>query len=116
MRHGSPSAPTSTVRARRSASSPPQSPVASRAAVVLATRPMDLSHTPEEQAFRRQVRAWLKKNVPRTQRDERPLEWNDPARIAQAKAWQRKLYEAGYVALGWPREWGGQGMDVMRQT
>ena len=44
------------------------------------------------------------------------MEYGDPKRIAQAKAWQRKLYEAGYVALGWPTEYGGQGADVMHQT
>jgi alkylation response protein AidB-like acyl-CoA dehydrogenase len=77
---------------------------------------MDLSHTPEEEAFRRRVRTWLEKNVPKRHRDERPMEHGDPKRIAQAKAWQRKVYEAGFVALGWPREYGGQGMDLMHQT
>jgi alkylation response protein AidB-like acyl-CoA dehydrogenase len=77
---------------------------------------MDLSYTREEETFRRSVRAWLKRNVPRPERGERPLESADPRRIAQAKTWQRKVYEAGYLALGWPREWGGQGADVMRQT
>jgi alkylation response protein AidB-like acyl-CoA dehydrogenase len=77
---------------------------------------MDLSYTPEEEAFRRRVRTWLRRNVPRRRRDERPLEYGDPRRIAEAKAWQRKVYEAGYVALGWPPEYGGQGADVMRQT
>jgi alkylation response protein AidB-like acyl-CoA dehydrogenase len=77
---------------------------------------MDLSYTPEELAFQREVRAWLKKNVPKRQRDERPIEFGDPRRIAQAKTWQRKVHAAGYLALGWPKEYGGQGMDVMRQT
>ncbi len=77
---------------------------------------MDLQHTPDEDRFRRQVRAWLKKNVPRKQRDEQPLAAVDPRRIAQAKAWQRKVHDAGYLALGWPKEWGGQGADIMRQT
>src|SRR6185295_18551269 len=77
---------------------------------------MDLSYTPEERAFQREVRAWLRRNVPRRRRDERPMEWGDPRRISEAKAWQRKVYEAGYVALAWPREWGGRGADVMRQT
>jgi alkylation response protein AidB-like acyl-CoA dehydrogenase len=77
---------------------------------------MDLSYSPEERAFQREVRAWLRKNVPRRQRDERPMEWGDPRRMEQAKAWQRKVHGAGYLALGWPREYGGQGADVMRQT
>jgi alkylation response protein AidB-like acyl-CoA dehydrogenase len=77
---------------------------------------MDLSYSPEERAFQREVRAWLRTNVPRRQRDERPMEWGDPRRLEQAKAWQRKVHGAGYLALGWPREYGGQGADVMRQT
>jgi alkylation response protein AidB-like acyl-CoA dehydrogenase len=77
---------------------------------------MDLSYSPEELAFQREVRVWLKKNVPVRQRDERPIEFGDPRRIAQAKTWQRKVHAAGYLALGWPKEYGGQGMDVMRQT
>jgi len=77
---------------------------------------MDLSHTAEERAFRREVRAWLTSHVPRRRRDERPREWLGLERVAQAKAWQRQVYEAGYLALAWPREWGGQGADLMRQT
>jgi len=77
---------------------------------------MDLSYSPEELAFQGEVRSWLKKNVPQRQRDERPMDWGDARRIAQAKAWQRKVYDAGYLALGWPKEYGGQGADVMRQT
>src|SRR5437773_2433364 len=77
---------------------------------------MDLTYMPDELAFQREVRAWLKRNVPKRQRDERPIEFGDPRRIAEAKAWQRKVYEAGYLALAWPREWGGQGADIMRQT
>src|SRR5207244_11287776 len=77
---------------------------------------MDLTYMPEELAFQREVRAWLKRNVPKRQRDERPIEFGDPRRIAEAKAWQRKVHEAGYLALAWAREYGGQGADVMRQT
>src|SRR2546429_7259392 len=77
---------------------------------------MDLTYMPEELAFQREVRAWLKGNVPKRQRDERPIEFGDPRRIAEAKAWQRKVYGAGYLALAWPREYGGRGADIMRQT
>ena len=77
---------------------------------------MDLSYTAEERAFQREVRAWLRKNVPKRQRDERPMEWGDPRRIAEARAWQRKVHAAGYLALAWSREYGGRGADLMRQT
>jgi alkylation response protein AidB-like acyl-CoA dehydrogenase len=78
---------------------------------------MDLTYSPEELAFQREVRAWLKANVPKRERAGNPIEGApDAARIGRAKAWQRKVYEAGYLAMGWPREYGGQGADVMRQT
>ncbi len=77
---------------------------------------MDLTYSPEERAFQREVRAWLKANVPKKDKADNPLESADKARIARAKAWQRKLYDAGYVAMRWPKEYGGQGADVMRQT
>src|SRR5437016_11901671 len=77
---------------------------------------MDLSYTPEERAFQHEVRTWLKRNMPKRDPAERPLDFHEPERVARAKVWQRKLYEAGYVAMSWPREYGGQGADVMRQT
>ena len=79
---------------------------------------MDLSDSPDDAAFRKQVRTWLKKNVPAWRKDRSgdSLEYDDPKRITRAKEWQRKLYGAGYVAMGWPKEFGGQGLDVMKQT
>jgi alkylation response protein AidB-like acyl-CoA dehydrogenase len=82
---------------------------------------MDLTYSPEELAFQREVRAWLKANVPKSvpkqDRGENPVEGApDRQKIARGKAWQRKVYEAGYLAMGWPREYGGRGADVMRQT
>ncbi|HYD48520.1 MAG TPA: acyl-CoA dehydrogenase family protein [Terriglobales bacterium] len=77
---------------------------------------MDLSYSADQERFRKKVRAWLKSNLPKKERDDVPSEHGDPRRIARLKAWQRKLYDAGYVAMGWPREYGGQGADVMAQT
>ena len=78
---------------------------------------MDLTYSPEDVAFQREVRAWLKANVPKRDRADNPIEGApDAARIARAKAWQRTVHDAGYLAMGWPREYGGQGADVMRQT
>ncbi|MGH7962249.1 MAG: acyl-CoA dehydrogenase family protein [Candidatus Binatia bacterium] len=78
---------------------------------------MDLSYSKDDEVFRREVRAWLKKNL---QKKDRRLgdhmSPHDPERIKRAKEWQRKLYEAGYVAMSWPREYGGQDATVTRQT
>jgi alkylation response protein AidB-like acyl-CoA dehydrogenase len=77
---------------------------------------MDLSFTPEQESFRKKVRAWLKANVPKREKDSSGIEYGDPKRTAALKAWQRKLYDAGYVAMGWPKEYGGQAADVVQQT
>ena len=77
---------------------------------------MDLSFTPEQEAFRRTVRRWIKTNLPARDRDVQPVEYGDPQHVQQLKAWQRKLYDAGYIAMGWPKEYGGQGADVVHQN
>lgn len=77
---------------------------------------MDLADTPEQQEYRRRLRAWLKKNLPPRRDRTSALPEDAPERIQRAKDWQRKLYEAGYVALSWPRQYGGQEADVVTQT
>lgn len=77
---------------------------------------MDLSYSKEDEEFRKEVRTWLKKNLPKKDKTISDLLPHGPERVKRAKEWQRKLYEAGYVAMSWPREYGGQDATVMRQT
>jgi alkylation response protein AidB-like acyl-CoA dehydrogenase len=77
---------------------------------------MDLELSAEHEAFRRRVRAWLKANLPKREPDDAIRGYRDPARVQRLKAWQRRLYEAGYVAMSWPKAYGGQAADVMEQT
>ncbi|MDX2170966.1 MAG: acyl-CoA dehydrogenase family protein [Deltaproteobacteria bacterium] len=77
---------------------------------------MDLSLSAEHEAFRAQVRAWLKANLPKREVGEPSREHGDPARVRWLKQWQRTLYEGGYVAMGWPKQYGGRGLGVMEQT
>ena len=78
---------------------------------------MDLAYSKQDEAFRKTVRTWLKANLPKKDKTASDLPPNDPKRVQRAKDWQRKLCEAGYVALSWPKEYGGQGNpDIMRQT
>jgi alkylation response protein AidB-like acyl-CoA dehydrogenase len=67
---------------------------------------MDLNYTPDDVAFRKQVRAWLEHNLPAA-----PLR-----SLAERKIWHRKIYEAGYLGMGWPKEYGGQGARPMEQA
>ncbi|HEX6422123.1 MAG TPA: acyl-CoA dehydrogenase family protein [Acidimicrobiales bacterium] len=68
---------------------------------------MRLRETPDEQAFRRQLHDWLDDVLP-TLPPEPPFEdW--PAKRAYDTGWQRRLYDAGYAGISWPREYGGRG-------
>ena len=58
---------------------------------------------------------------PRVSRDTRAwFEANTPAdelkTLAERKAWHRTLYEAGYVGMLWPKEYGGRGATPMQQA
>ncbi len=77
---------------------------------------MELAYSKEDEGFRKEVRGWLKKNLPKKDKSISDLMPHDPERIRRAKEWQRKLYDAGYVAMSWPKEYGGQDADIMRQT
>ena len=77
---------------------------------------MELAYSKTDEAFRKEVRSWLKKNLPKKDKAVSELMPHDPARVRLAKEWQRKLYDAGYVAMSWPKEYGGQNADAMRQT
>jgi alkylation response protein AidB-like acyl-CoA dehydrogenase len=61
---------------------------------------VNLRDSSEEAAFRAQVREWLAQNLP-----------------AQAGLeWSRKMYEAGFVGITWPEEYGGKGAPYSHQA
>lgn len=69
---------------------------------------MDLTYTPAQKAFRAQVRAWLRDNVPK----ERLKSYDTRAGFEQHRQWEARLAEAGYSAVTWPRDLGGRGCDL----
>ena len=70
---------------------------------------MDLDYTPGEEAFRREARAWLEANVPKT-----PLPSGDTAEgFALHREWEKKLYQAGWAVVSWPRKYGGREATLM---
>ncbi|MGW9207635.1 acyl-CoA dehydrogenase family protein [Embleya sp. NPDC055664] len=65
---------------------------------------MDLEFTEQEQEFRREARAWLTANVP-----AEPLPSMDTREGFMAhRAWERKLFDARWAVVSWPREYGGR--------
>ena len=69
---------------------------------------MDFNDTPEEAAYRTQVRAWLEANAPKT-RVAGGDDEEGTGSMAASKAWQATKAAAGYACITWPTEWGGQG-------
>ena len=80
----------------------------------LVSRPWTCATRPEEAAFRAELRAWLDANLPEEQRGCRggAQRFDD----AFGREWSRKLYEAGYAGLTWPKEYGGAGAPYSFQA
>ena len=77
---------------------------------------MDLNLTPQELAFRDEVRAWFAANVPKDWVKRRNAEESMEARFDYLRLWQRKLYDAGWAGISWPKEYGGRGASLMEQV
>jgi alkylation response protein AidB-like acyl-CoA dehydrogenase len=91
---------------------------------------MDWSDTPEQAAFRAEVRTHIAERLPQYYKDaevrrqaaaEPENDWqydmmhgSDEAKAA-ARAWAEALHEKGWVAAGWPKEYGGGGLSTMEQ-
>jgi alkylation response protein AidB-like acyl-CoA dehydrogenase len=78
---------------------------------------MNFDFTPEQEAFRKEVRAWLEANLPDDLRGRAfAASRADREEVDRLRAWQRRMYEAGYVGLDWPREFGGRGATLVEQV
>jgi alkylation response protein AidB-like acyl-CoA dehydrogenase len=74
---------------------------------------VDLKDTPEQAAYRAEVRAWIEAH-----RDEAPplvgaMHAGDPTEF---RRWQGKLAEAGLVGVTWPKDFGGAGLGPVEQV
>src|SRR2546430_5919463 len=76
---------------------------------------MDFSLTSEQQAFRQSVRAWLKENIPHEWKHLGSSEIPRLEAYELLREWQRKLYDAGFIGLTWPKEYGGRGLTFMEE-
>ena len=74
---------------------------------------MDLSFSPEEEAFRQEVREWIDEAMPDDLREK--AEANAQFSMPEVMRWHEILYEKGWVAPHWPKKHGGAGMDPTRR-
>ena len=71
---------------------------------------MDFRFSEEEEAFRKEVREFLRKEWPLTDYDlDNPDHWN------AAKELEKKLGAKGWLCMAWPKEYGGLGASHMHQ-
>ena len=75
---------------------------------------MDLRDTPDEAAFREEVRGWISASLPDELRGHRggAARFDEPG----LRAWSRLLHDAGYAGLTWPAEYGGGGKSYTHQA
>jgi alkylation response protein AidB-like acyl-CoA dehydrogenase len=71
---------------------------------------LDLTLSPSEEAFRDDLRSWLDANHPGREPD------GDLAGFEFRRAWQRRLHDAGWAGVSWPKEYGGRGATLVEQA
>ena len=74
---------------------------------------MDLRFTPEENAFRQEVRTFIQENLPADTRDRMKL--GHPPRKEDTVRWQRILNAKGWATYSWPKEYGGPGWSAIQR-
>ncbi|WP_457134675.1 acyl-CoA dehydrogenase family protein [Mycobacteroides abscessus] len=71
---------------------------------------MDLLLDDETEAFRAEVREFLVSNVPNP-----PLpSYDSPEGAVAHRQWERTLYDAGFSAVSWPKEYGGRDVTLLQ--
>jgi alkylation response protein AidB-like acyl-CoA dehydrogenase len=79
---------------------------------------MDLSYSPEDEAFRAEVRSWLQEHLSGDFADLRGK--GGPGREHEAHderiEWDRHLAKHGWTCIGWPVQYGGRGLPLFQQV
>jgi len=85
---------------------------------------MDFRYSADEEAFRARLHSWLERTRAEVfGRSGEPggstaslLDVGDDSRWQRLREYHRRLYDSGYVALHWPKEYGGGGATLMEQA
>lgn len=71
---------------------------------------------PEEEAFRKQVRSFLKENLPTGWKGVYPDSYYMDEYWDFIRGFTKKMAERGLLTSVWPKEYGGQGLPVLQQV
>lgn len=74
---------------------------------------MDLSFSREDEAFREEVRAFLRDELPPELARRESLGFH--LRRTDVAGWQRRLHRKGWAAPSWPKEFGGTGWTPLQR-
>jgi len=67
-----------------------------------------------DESFRAELRAWLAANITDEYHEKRHMTFQE--KVAVRRAWQKKLFEGGWIGSGWPKEYGGRGASLMQEA
>jgi alkylation response protein AidB-like acyl-CoA dehydrogenase len=67
----------------------------------------------QDEAFRAELRAWLTEHVTDAFREQRGMTFRE--KVAVRRAWQKALFDSGWIGIGWPKEYGGRGATLMNE-
>ena len=78
---------------------------------------MDFRLTPEQETFREEFISWLEKNLPEGWDPNRYRNYETQEELKGAyKDFQKRLSDAGYAGMHYPKEYGGQSRTLMEEA
>jgi len=79
---------------------------------------VNIRFSEEDESFRREIAAWLSENLTGEFAELRGRggPGDDSALLEERRAWERKLGEAGWTCVGWPKQYGGRGLSLSQQV
>jgi alkylation response protein AidB-like acyl-CoA dehydrogenase len=77
---------------------------------------MDFDYSPQEEAFRQELRSWLKTNLPEEYNPETFERLDEAEQFKIRLKWQKRLHAASLVGVHWPKEYGGRGATIIEQA
>src|SRR3954469_5546662 len=75
---------------------------------------MNFDFSDEEEQFRKEVRSWLERNLPDDLKGKSfAASRGNPEEVVRLRWGEKKMYEAGYVGMDWPPEFGGRNATLV---